>query len=169
MKTSKAVITSILALTQSVWMVSEAQAQRGQEKKGQEQRQGKSDNEQSRSSKAPYGPELVHPGSVPIGGYFQDHHRAAANDFYGRPENHGFCPPGLANKNSGCLPPGQTRQWQKGHPLARGVVFYEVPRSVVLSLGEPPSGYRYVRVASDILLIAIGSGMVVDAMEDLVR
>ena len=40
---------------------------------------------------------------------------------------------------------------------------------MVLSLGGPPSGYRYVRVASDILLIAIGTGMVVDAMEDLVR
>ncbi len=106
---------------------------------------------------------------MPIGVYFQDHHRAAANGFYGRPENQDFCPSGLAKKNNGYLPPRQTRQWPKGHHLARGVVFYEVPRSVVLSLGVPPSGYRCVQVASDILLIAIGSGMLVDAMEDLVR
>jgi Ni/Co efflux regulator RcnB len=33
----------------------------------------------------------------------------------------------------------------------------------------PPSGYRYVRVASDILLIAAGTGMVVDAIQDLGR
>jgi hypothetical protein len=31
------------------------------------------------------------------------------------------------------------------------------------------SAYRYVRVASDILLIAVGTGMVVDAIEDLGR
>jgi Ni/Co efflux regulator RcnB len=40
---------------------------------------------------------------------------------------------------------------------------------VVLTLGVPPSGYRYVRVASDILLLAVGTGMVVDALEDLVH
>ena len=56
-----------------------------------------------------------------------------------------------------------------GYPLPAGVVYYEVPRSMVISLGVPPSGYRYVRVASDILLIAIGTSIVVDALEDLVR
>jgi Ni/Co efflux regulator RcnB len=49
------------------------------------------------------------------------------------------------------------------------VVYFELPRSVVLSLGPPPNGYRYVRVASDILLIGIGTNMVIDAIEDLVR
>lgn len=49
------------------------------------------------------------------------------------------------------------------------MVYYEVPRSVVVTLGVPPSGYRYVRVGSDILLIAVGTSMVVDAIEDLVR
>ena len=33
----------------------------------------------------------------------------------------------------------------------------------------PPSGHKYVRVAADILLIAIGTGLVVDAIEDLCR
>lgn len=169
MKTSNAVIASLLALTQSVWMVKDAQAQHGREKKGPEQRQGQGEKGKYRAQEAPHGRAFDHSGSVPIGGYFQEHHRASAHEYYGRPENRGFCPPGLAKKNNGCLPPGQSRQWQKGHPLARGVVFYDVPRSVVLSLGVPPSGYRYVRVASDILLIAIGTGMVVDAMEDLVR
>ena len=53
--------------------------------------------------------------------------------------------------------------------MPAGLVYYEVPRSVVLTLGVPPSGYRYVRVASDILLLAVGTNMVVDAIEDLVR
>jgi Ni/Co efflux regulator RcnB len=33
----------------------------------------------------------------------------------------------------------------------------------------PPEGHKFVRVASDILLIAIGTSLVVDAIEDLGR
>jgi len=36
-------------------------------------------------------------------------------------------------------------------------------------LGTPPAGYKYVRVAADILLIAVGTSMVIDAIEDLGR
>lgn len=108
-------------------------------------------------------------GSVQIGGYFQERHRTLAREYYERPENRGFCPPGLAKKGNGCMPPGQARKWREGYPLPAGVVYYEVPRSMVISLGVPPSGYRYVRVASDILLIAIGTNMVVDAIQDLVH
>jgi Ni/Co efflux regulator RcnB len=38
-----------------------------------------------------------------------------------------------------------------------------------MQIGVPPRGYRYVRVASDILMIAIGTGMVIDAIQDLGR
>ena len=34
-------------------------------------------------------------------------------------------------------------------------------------LGRAPAGHRYVRVAQDILLIAIGTGMVVNVVDDL--
>ncbi len=108
-------------------------------------------------------------GSVQIGGYFQERHRELAREYYERPENHGFCPPGLAKKGNGCMPPGQAKKWRQGYPLSASLVYYEVPRSVVMTLGVPPSGYRYVRVASDILLIAIGTNMVVDAIQDLVH
>jgi len=40
---------------------------------------------------------------------------------------------------------------------------------VLVQLGPPPSGHKFVRVAGDILLIAIGSGMVIDAIQDLGR
>ncbi len=102
-------------------------------------------------------------------GIFQQQHRDAARDYYGKAENRGFCPPGLAKKGTGCLPPGQAKKWRQGYPLPPHVIYYDVPRSVVLTLGVPPSGYRYVRVASDILLIAVGTSIVVDAIEDLVR
>ena len=56
-----------------------------------------------------------------------------------------------------------------GQPLPAGVVYYTLPGPLLVSLGPPPAGHRYVRVATDILLIAIGTGMVVDAIEDIVR
>jgi Ni/Co efflux regulator RcnB len=48
-------------------------------------------------------------------------------------------------------------------------VYYNLPPSITVQLGVPPAGQRYVRVASDILLIAIGTGMVIDGIQDLGR
>ncbi len=79
------------------------------------------------------------------------------------------CPPGLAKKHNGCMPPGQAKKWQVGQPLPRHVTYYQVPRQLVVEIGQPPSGYRYVRVSSDILLMAIGTRMIVDAIQDLGR
>jgi Ni/Co efflux regulator RcnB len=67
------------------------------------------------------------------------------------------------------MPPGQAKRWEYGRPLPRDVKYYSVPQPVVTRIGPPPPGYKYVRVASDILLIAVGSGMVVDAIQDLGR
>ncbi len=108
-------------------------------------------------------------GPVALGAYFRSEQRDAARSYFERPENRGFCPPGLAKKGHDCMPPGQAKKWRQGHPLPSGVVYYELPRTVVLSMGIPPAGYRYVRVASDILLIAIGTRIVIDALEDLVH
>ena len=47
------------------------------------------------------------------------------------------------------------------------MTYYAVPQPVLVQLGTPPAGYRYVRVANDILLMAIGSRMVVDAITNL--
>ena len=68
------------------------------------------------------------------------------------------------------LPPaGQAKKWELGRALPREVVYYQVPPQLVLQLGQPPQGYRYVRVASDILMMAIGTRMIVDAIQDLGR
>ena len=100
---------------------------------------------------------------------FNDDSRRFVNDYYGSQFRKGKCPPGLAKKHNGCMPPGQARKWHVGRPLPRDVVYYLVPQPLVVQIGMPPSGYRYVRVASDILMIAIGTGMVVDAIQDLGR
>lgn len=101
--------------------------------------------------------------------HFVDQHRTYIRDYYGQEYSRGFCPPGLAKKNNGCMPPGQAKKWQVGRPLPREVIFYDLPPRLVVQLGVPPTGHRYVRVAADILLIAIGTGMVIDAIQDLGR
>lgn len=67
------------------------------------------------------------------------------------------------------MPPGQAMPWKIGRPLPPNVVAYELPPALVVQIGVPPAGYRYMRVASDILMIAIGTNMVVDAIDDLGR
>jgi len=102
-------------------------------------------------------------------GHFQDRQRVVVREYYVEEHRSGHCPPGLAKKHNGCMPPGQAKKWKKGHPLPREVVYYEVPPALVVKIGTPPPGYKYVRVASDILMIAIGTSLVVDAIQDLGR
>ena len=103
------------------------------------------------------------------GRHFEDRHREIVREYYTEQFRSGRCPPGLAKKHNGCMPPGQAKKWQIGRPLPRDVVYYNVPQPLVMQIGVPPAGYRYVRVATDILLIAAGTGMVVDAIQDLGR
>lgn len=105
----------------------------------------------------------------PVRQYFEDRHRAVVRDYYSQEFDRGRCPPGLAKKHNGCMPPGQAKKWTVGRPLPRDVIFYDLEPQLVTLFGPPPSGHRYVRVASDILLIAIGSGTVVDSILDLGR
>lgn len=104
-----------------------------------------------------------------VGGYFRDQQLTVVHNYYREPYRVGKCPPGVARKNNGCMPPGQARKWSVGQSLPRDVVYYPVPPAMVVQLGVPPSGQRYVRVASDILLIAMGTRMVVDGIQDLGR
>jgi len=100
---------------------------------------------------------------------FRDNDRVVIHGYYGPILTAGRCPPGLAKKGTGCLPPGQAKKWAVGRPLPREVIYYELPPPLIVQLGPPPPNHRYVRVAGDILLIAIGTGMVVDAIVDLGR
>jgi hypothetical protein len=47
--------------------------------------------------------------SVTIGG----DDRAAIQQYYGTMIQSGHCPPGLAKKNNGCMPPGQAKKWMR--------------------------------------------------------
>src|SRR5262249_14123255 len=101
--------------------------------------------------------------------HFEDRNRVVVREYYVTEYRSGRCPPGLAKKHDGCMPPGQAKKWRVGRPLPREVVYYDLPPTLVTQIGPPPSGYRYVRVAADILMIAVGTGLVVDAINDLGR
>src|SRR5687767_14329211 len=45
---------------------------------------------------------------------FVDQHRVVVREYYDTEYRRGHCPPGLAKKNNGCMPPGQAKKWQVG-------------------------------------------------------
>lgn len=97
-----------------------------------------------------------------------DRDRSAIYGYYQPLYAAGNCPPGLAKKNNGCLPPGQAKKlWAIGQPLPTSVVFYPLPDTLVGQLAPAPAGYQYVRVANDILLMAIGTRLIAGAIADL--
>ena len=101
--------------------------------------------------------------------HFDDTNRRIIDDYYGAKFRTGKCPPGLAKKNNGCLPPGQAKKGAVGQPLPADLKQYNLPKDLLVKLPAPPDGHRYVRVASDILLIAVGTSMIMDAIEDIGR
>ena len=100
---------------------------------------------------------------------FSNNDRRRVSEYYGAEIRGGKCPPGLAKKNNGCQPPGQAKKWQRGKPLPKDLRYYELPNELRIRLPAPPPNHRYVQVAGDILMIAIGSSMVIDAIEDILR
>jgi hypothetical protein len=97
-----------------------------------------------------------------------DHDRDAVYGYYRGEHAAGNCPPGLAKKDNGCLPPGQAKKmWAVGQPLPREVVYEPLPPDLLGRLSPAPAGYQYVRVASDVLMLAVGTRMVMGSLADL--
>jgi len=97
-----------------------------------------------------------------------DRDRNTVYSYYRTEYGAGHCPPGLAKKNNGCLPPGQAKKmWAIGRPLPAGVYYEQLPPVLLGRLSPAPAGYQYVRVASDILMLAVGTRMVAASLADL--
>ncbi len=95
--------------------------------------------------------------------------RAVVYQYYRTEYSAGRCPPGLAKKGNGCLPPGQAKKlWVVGQPLPPAVFYEPVPRAVVQQLAPVPPGYDYVRVDNDVLLMDMTNRMVADVVNDIV-
>jgi Ni/Co efflux regulator RcnB len=105
---------------------------------------------------------------VRVGAFFNDDHRNRARTYYTTTYAGGkACPPGLAKKNNGCMPPGQAKKFAVGQPLPAGTVYYGVPQPVLVQLPPVPVGYRYVRIGNDIVLLSPQTGLVVDIINGL--
>jgi Ni/Co efflux regulator RcnB len=105
---------------------------------------------------------------VKVGAYFNDRHREAARSYYVQHYGNGKnCPPGLAKKNNGCMPPGQAKKWAVGQPLPRGIAVYSVPQPVLVHLPPAPYGYRYARIGNDIVLVQAQNNLIVDIIINL--
>ncbi len=100
---------------------------------------------------------------------FEARQRDAARDWFVARHGRGNCPPGLAKKGNGCLPPGQAKKlYAIGHPLDRAVRRLPPPPELAMRIGPPPRGYLYVMVEGDLVKLAVGTMMVVDAVQGLV-
>lgn len=100
---------------------------------------------------------------------FNNDSRQLISSYYGEQARAGKCPPGLAKKHNGCMPPGQAKKWAKGRPLPADLRYNDLPYDLLRRLPPPPPQHRYVQVAGDVLLIAVGTSMVMDAVEDILR
>jgi len=101
---------------------------------------------------------------------FIDTQREAARSYFVKQHGRGHCPPGLAKKNNGCLPPGQAKKrYVIGHSLPHGIPVGELPVELSVRIGPAPAGYRYGIIDGDLVKLAVGTMLVVDAIEGLVR
>src|SRR5262245_26466669 len=77
---------------------------------------------------------------------FVDRDRELVRTYYVESYGRG-CPPGLAKKNNGCLPPGQAKKrYVVGQVLPRTIVYQPAPTVLVQRLAPIPVGYQYVVV-----------------------
>jgi hypothetical protein len=101
---------------------------------------------------------------------FSDAQREATRLYFVEKHGRGNCPPGLAKKQNGCLPPGQAKKrYVIGHELPRGIVVATVPAELSVRIGAAPTGYEYGIVDGDLVKLAVGTRLVVDAIEGLVQ
>ena len=106
---------------------------------------------------------------VTVERHFLDSDRSIVSQYFSAPPG-GRCPPGLAKKNNGCLPPGQAKKlWTLGQPLPMTVAYAALPAVLLGQLGAAPVGYEYIRVANDILLMAVGTRLIAGAVAEVPR
>lgn len=106
-------------------------------------------------------------GGVSVSFNFGGAETRIVRDYYGGQIAKGKCPPGLAKKGNGCQPPGQAKKWKKGRALGSDVRYYDIPNELRIRLPAPPLNHKYVQLGTDLLLIAVGTAIVVDAIDGI--
>ena len=112
--------------------------------------------------------EVQHGGDVVV--VFNDRDRDEVHRYWVDSYGRGNCPPGLAKKHNGCMPPGQAKKrYVVGQRLPTTVVIQPLPPVLVTRLGRAPAGYEYAVVDGDVVKLAIGTRLVVDAITALLN
>lgn len=100
---------------------------------------------------------------------FSVHQRDSARGWFGESYGRGKCPPGLEKKKNGCLPPGQAKKrYTVGLPLPPGLPRLPPPPALLKRIGPPPAGHEFIMLDGDLVQLAIGTALVVDAVQALV-
>jgi hypothetical protein len=121
------------------------------------------------ADKKPKPPKGKKAETVSVSVAFTTAQRDAARGWYAAKYGRGNCPPGLAKKGNGCLPPGQAKKrYAIGQPLGPGIVYAPLPPDLSVRIGPPPAGHLYVSLDGDVLKLAVGTLLVVDAIDGLI-
>ena len=136
--------------------------------KGNKHSQKHEKQEEKAEKKAEKRAEKQHREAIKQGAYFNDQQRILVREYYTtRYSNNKRCPPGLAKKNNGCLPPGQVQDLIVGQPVPKNVTVYQVAQPVIRKLPPAPVGYRYERIGGDIVLVQQENNIIVDIIKGL--
>jgi len=110
-----------------------------------------------------HGPsESDHSSSVNVSITLGDADRSIVRDYYSAQQN---CPPGLAKKHNGCLPPGiAKKRYEVGRPIFDDAIVVELPHDIVVRLPPLPAGRAYRMVDGDLVVVAVASLIVLDAI-----
>jgi len=63
------------------------------------------------------------------------------------------------------LPPGQAKKWVRGQYLPKTIVWTPAPAAILAHLKPAPPGHRYVVVDGEVLLIALATGLILEAVD----
>jgi len=83
---------------------------------------------------------------------------------YSQPKS---CPPGLAAKNNGCLPPGLAKRYTVGKTLPEGISYELITDLAYYGLTPPDGEWLYYLVDGDVLRIADDVFTVLEALDIL--
>jgi len=95
---------------------------------------------------------------------FESNERASIERYYRDSYSGGNCPPGLAKKNNGCMPPGQARRFSAGSYLDDDIVLSPLPSGLHTHLAPPLPGYAYGYYGGNVILYETGPRLVVDVV-----
>jgi Ni/Co efflux regulator RcnB len=100
---------------------------------------------------------------------FSDLERQMIMDYYARQGASGGGGRGQGRGHGGGLPPGLQRHLDRGGSLPPGLARHGLPPGLAGQLPPPPSGYLRQIVGSDVVLVSIATGIIMDIIRGVVR